>query len=92
MPERSRYRDRLRVGLCGVCGVNPRVAETSKCSLCHAAIVEFQAKRVKSRRAKRLCVRCGDPAGKRSLCQRHLDAAAAYQRSYTVPRRPEVKG
>ena len=36
----------------------------------------------RDRRTKGLCVRCGAPAGGKSLCEKHLEAARRYQNEY----------
>lgn len=82
-PRPSHYRERLEAGLCTACGQRPPVDGIKRCKPCREIAREYERERAAVRRQLSLCVRCAEPAAPgRTLCQRHLDAAAAYQRSY----------
>lgn len=66
-------------GLCSSCMKRKAGGTPAKdlCKVCYKAHINYLRERYDERRAKGLCVQCGEPAGGAYLCEPHAEARAA---------------
>ena len=71
---------RVALGCCAICLRNPRDAGRATCQGCRNTQRKADIRRRAERKAKSVCVRCGDPSGGYELCARHFDALSKKRR------------